>query len=138
MLELYREIYRGWNVKHFYEHLRRDHGFRWGYTWVKTQLHTAGLVERAKRRGAHRRKRERKRARGSSMTRKAILPQSPHHILIYDEDWEYLLSRFGPGGLRPVGVSQIIRAIIHQKIAALRAAEHDAADARGPRGTPVQ
>ena len=60
MLGLYREVYRGWNVKHFYEHLRRDHGFRWGYTWVKTQLHTAGLVERAHRRGAHRRKRERK------------------------------------------------------------------------------
>jgi transposase len=60
MLELYREAYRGWNVKHFHEHLRRDHGFRWGYTWVKTQLHTAGLVERARRRGAHRRKRERK------------------------------------------------------------------------------
>src|ERR1700756_756312 len=60
MLELYREVYRGWNVKHFYEHLRRDHAFSWGDTWVKTQLHTAGLVERAKRRGAHRRKRERK------------------------------------------------------------------------------
>jgi transposase len=60
MLELYRDAYRGWNVKHFHEHLVRDHGFRWGYTWVKTQLHTAGLVERAKRRGAHRRKRERK------------------------------------------------------------------------------
>jgi hypothetical protein len=64
MLGLYREVYRGWNVKHFYEHLRRDHGFRWGYTWVKTQLHTAGLVERAKRRGAHRRKRERKPCEG--------------------------------------------------------------------------
>src|SRR6516162_7709962 len=64
MLELYREVYRGWNVKHFYEHLRQDHGFRWGYTWVKTQLHTAGLVERAKRRGAHRRKRERKPCEG--------------------------------------------------------------------------
>ena len=60
MLELTRHGYRGWNVKHFHEHLVRDHGFRWGYTWVKTQLHTAGLVERAKRRGAHRRKRERK------------------------------------------------------------------------------
>jgi hypothetical protein len=47
-------------VKHFHEHLVRDHGFRWGYTWVKTQLHTAGLVGRAQRRGAHRRKRERK------------------------------------------------------------------------------
>jgi hypothetical protein len=60
MRELYGEVYRGWNVKHFHEHLVRDHGFRWGYTWVKAQLHTAGLVERAKRRGAHRRKRERK------------------------------------------------------------------------------
>jgi transposase len=60
MLELYRDAYRGWNVKHFHEHLVRDHGFRWGYTWTKTQLHTAGLVDRAKRRGAHRRKRERK------------------------------------------------------------------------------
>ena len=60
MLELYGSSYRGWNVKHFHEHLVRHHGFRWGYTWVKTQLHAAGLVDRAKRRGAHRRKRERK------------------------------------------------------------------------------
>ena len=37
---------------------------RWGYTWTKTQLHAAGLVERAKRRGAHRRKRERKPCEG--------------------------------------------------------------------------
>jgi transposase len=64
MLELYREAYRGWNVKHFHECLVRDYGFRWGYTWVKTQLHTAGLVERAKKRGAHRRKRERKPCEG--------------------------------------------------------------------------
>ena len=58
------EVYRGWNVKHFHEHGLRDHRFRWGYTWTKTQLHTAGLVERAKRRGAHRRKRERKPCEG--------------------------------------------------------------------------
>jgi Winged helix-turn helix len=64
MLELYRTVYRGWNVKHFYEHGVRDHKFSWGYTWTKTQLHTAGLVERAKRRGAHRRKRERKPCEG--------------------------------------------------------------------------
>lgn len=64
MLELYGGAYRGWNVKHFHEHLVGDHGFRWGYTFVKTQLHAAGLVERAKRRGAHRRKRERKPCEG--------------------------------------------------------------------------
>src|SRR5215217_7909802 len=56
MLQLYRTVYRGWNVKQFHEHGVRDHNFSWGYTWTKTQLHTAGLVERAKRRGAHRRK----------------------------------------------------------------------------------
>jgi transposase len=60
MLEEYRSHYRGWNVKHFHEHLVRDHKFSWGYTWVKAQLHAAGLVERAKRRGTHRRKRPRK------------------------------------------------------------------------------
>jgi hypothetical protein len=64
MLELYRNVYRGWNVKHFHEHGVRDHKFAWGYTWTKTQLHAAGLVERAKRRGAHRRKRERKPCEG--------------------------------------------------------------------------
>src|SRR5947207_3285962 len=64
MLQLYRTVYRGWNVKHFHEHGVRDHRFTWGYTWTKTQLHTAGLVERAKRRGAHRRKRERKPCEG--------------------------------------------------------------------------
>jgi transposase len=60
MKELYEGSYRGWNVKHFHEHLVRDYGFRWGYTWTKTQLQTAGLATRAARRGAHRRKRERK------------------------------------------------------------------------------
>jgi hypothetical protein len=47
-------------VTHFHEQLVRDHGFRWGYTWVKTQLQTAVLMTRAVRRGAHRRKCERK------------------------------------------------------------------------------
>ncbi len=57
MVELYRTRYMGWTVKHFNDHLRRDHGFAWGYTWTKTQLHAAGLVTPAPRRGAHRRKR---------------------------------------------------------------------------------
>ena len=64
MLDQYRSQYWGWNVKHFHEHLQKHHGFSWGYTWVKTQLHAAGLVERAKRRGAHRRKRPRKPCEG--------------------------------------------------------------------------
>lgn len=90
MLELYGGAYRGWNVKHFHEHLVRDHGFRWGYSWVKTQLHTAGLVERAKRRGAHRRKRERKPFEGMMLhqdgSRAAWLAGSPGLDLIVTMD----------------------------------------------------
>ena len=42
MLSLYRGRYRGWNVKHFHEHLVREHNFAWGYTFTKTRLHAAG------------------------------------------------------------------------------------------------
>src|SRR5215467_10598142 len=45
MLGEYRTHHLGWNVKHFHEHIRQQHGFQWGYTWTKTQLHAAGLVE---------------------------------------------------------------------------------------------
>jgi len=57
---LYRGRYSGFTAKHFHEHLVRDHGFAWGYTWTKTFLHSRGLLERAQRRGAHRRKRPRR------------------------------------------------------------------------------
>ena len=57
---LYRARFSGFTAKHFHEHLVRDYGFRWGYTWTKTFLHSRGLLEKAKRRGAHRRKRPRR------------------------------------------------------------------------------
>ena len=60
VLDAYRTCYRGWTVKHFHDHLRTRHGFAWSYTWTKTTLQRAGLVPRAPRRGAHRRRRPRK------------------------------------------------------------------------------
>jgi transposase len=57
---LYRTRYSGFTAKHFHEHLVRDHGFNWGYTWTKAFLQSKGLLERAKRRGVHRRKRPRR------------------------------------------------------------------------------
>ena len=57
---LYRERYQGFTVKHFHEHLIKDHGFGWGYTWTKLHLQWAGVVPKAPRKGAHRRKRERR------------------------------------------------------------------------------
>ena len=57
---LYRSRYSGFTAKHFHEHLVHDHRFLWGYTWTKTFLQSKGLLEKAKRRGAHRRKRPRR------------------------------------------------------------------------------
>ena len=51
MVEQYRTRHVGWTVKHFHDHLKAHHGFGWGYTWTKTQLHAAGLVRKASRRG---------------------------------------------------------------------------------------
>jgi len=57
---LYRERYQGFTAKHFHEHLVAKHNFAWSYTWTKTFLYSKGLLEKAKRRGAHRRKRPRR------------------------------------------------------------------------------
>jgi len=57
---LYRERYFGFTAKHFHEHLVADHSFAWGYSWTKTYLQQRGLIARAPRRGAHRRKRPRR------------------------------------------------------------------------------
>ena len=57
---LYRERYQGFTAKHFHEHLVANHKFSWGYTWTKAFLQSKGLLERAKTRGAHRRKRPRR------------------------------------------------------------------------------
>ena len=39
---LYRERYQGFTVKHFHEHLIKDHGFGWGYTWTEAASSVGG------------------------------------------------------------------------------------------------
>jgi len=60
VLELFETRYFDFNVKHFHEKLTAEHGLARGYTWTKNTLQAAGKVRRAKRRGAHRRRRPRK------------------------------------------------------------------------------
>jgi transposase len=56
---LYKSRYSGFNVKHFYSWYRRLHGGGRSYTWVKNTLQAQGVVKKAPKRGAHRRKRPR-------------------------------------------------------------------------------
>ena len=60
MQALYRERYSDFTVKHFHEQLVRRHGYRLCYTVTRLSLQAAGLVAKAKRRGAHRKKRVRR------------------------------------------------------------------------------
>jgi hypothetical protein len=64
------------------------------------------------------------------VTKRSILPQRPRHILVYDEDWEYLSAMFGPGAVKPVGISPAIRAIIHAYVGKLRQRAIDTQDGR--------
>jgi transposase len=58
--QLYRERYVGFNARHFWEHLVKDHGFPFSYSWAKTFLHRRQLVAVAPAKGVHRKKRPRR------------------------------------------------------------------------------
>jgi len=60
VLTLYRQTYFDFNVRHFHEKLREEHGIELSYTWVKKALQGAGLVKRQIRREKHRKRRPRR------------------------------------------------------------------------------
>jgi transposase len=77
VLRLYREIYTGFNVRHFHGIVRREHGVTLSYSYVKAALQGAGLVRKARARGKHRRRREPRPCRGELLH----LDGSPHEWL---------------------------------------------------------
>ena len=97
---LYRTRYRGFTAQHFHEHLVRDHLFRWSYTWTKLFLQSKGLLEKAPKRGVHRRKRPRRPLPGMMLhqdgSRHAWLDGQPAMDLIVtmDDATSEILSAF--------------------------------------------
>lgn len=83
VLRLYRERYAGFNVRHFYEIARREHGVTVSYSFVKQALQTAGLVKKYRARGRHRRRREPRACFGELLH----LDGSPHEWLALVPDW---------------------------------------------------
>ena len=86
VLALYRERYFDFNVQHFYEKLREQHGIGLSYSWVKGALQGAGLVKKASRRGVHRRRRPRRPLPGMLLhldgSTHAWLPEGRHYDLL--------------------------------------------------------
>ena len=60
VLELFDTRYWDFTAKHFWEKLVSEHGFGHSYNWLRLSLQAHGRIRPAPRRGAHRRKRERR------------------------------------------------------------------------------
>src|SRR5215468_4841985 len=89
VLALYRDRYQGFNVRHFHQLARRQHGVRFCYAFVNKVLQTAGLVAKHRPRGRHRRRREPRPCFGELLH----LDGSRHHWLaLAPERWFTLIA----------------------------------------------
>jgi transposase len=86
VLGLYQKVYYDLNVRHFHEKLREEHGIQLSYTWVQQALQGAGLVARGRRRGKHRRRRERR-----PMAGMLLHIDGSKHQWFGDERWHDLI-----------------------------------------------
>src|SRR2546430_594888 len=86
VLGLYRERYFDLNVRHFHEKLGEEHGIGLSYSWVKAALQGAGLVARGRKRGVHRKRRERRPLPGM-----LLHIDGSHHLWFQDERWYDLI-----------------------------------------------
>jgi len=87
LLTLFETRYPKFTVAHFYDKYRYEHKGTRCYTWVKNQLHEAGLVNKAKKRGAHRRKRERE-----PMTGMMLHQDGSTHFWIPEYYWDLIVT----------------------------------------------
>lgn len=87
VLGLFKTRYDGFTVKHFHEKLVDNHGGARSYTWTKNKLQEAGMVKKAKRRGAHRRKRARKPMPGMMLHQ-----DGSTHEWVPDKQWDLIVT----------------------------------------------
>ena len=86
LLERYRSRHTGWNVKHFHSWYRRDGGAR-SYSWVKNTLQGAGLVAKARKRGAHRKRRAR-----APLPGMLLHQDGSRHPWLPDQAWDLIVT----------------------------------------------
>lgn len=56
------------------------------------------------------------------MSRKSPRPQSSRHVMIYDEDWEYLEALYGrASGPNAIGTGTAIKQLVHGWVKRLQA-----------------
>ncbi len=86
LIDEYRRRYSGCNVKHFHSLYKRTGGTR-SYTWVKRRLQEAGLVPKSKKRGTHRKRRER-----SPLPGMMIHQDGSTHEWVAGQKWDLIIT----------------------------------------------
>ena len=86
LVDRYRNRHTGWNVKHFHSWYKREGGTR-SYTWVKNRLQEAKLVPRAKKRGVHRKRRDR-----SALAGMMIHQDGSTHEWVVGQKWDLIVT----------------------------------------------
>lgn len=86
LTDTYRRRHLGWNVKHFHSWYRSSGGTR-SYSWVKKQLQGATLVPKTKKRGTHRKRRER-----SALPGMMIHQDGSTHEWVSDQRWDLIVT----------------------------------------------
>jgi hypothetical protein len=121
LLALYRERYQGFNVRHFHQLARRQHGVRFCYAFVKKALQSAGLVAKHRPRGRHRRRREPRPCFGELLhldgSRHRWLALVPDRwftlIAVVDDATKRLLyAQLGEGGESVEAIMTALRAVL--------------------------
>ena len=127
LLRLYRERYGprdghpGFNVRHFYQIARREHGVTTSYSFVKKALQAAGLVDKRRPRGRHRRRREPRpcfgellHLDGSRHRWLALVPEAYHTALVVVDDAtkHVLYAQLVEGGESVVAIMTALQTVL--------------------------
>ena len=129
ILQLYRDRYgprdghAGFNVRHFHQIARREHGVRLSYTFVKRALQTAGLVRKRRARGRHRRRREPRPCLGELLhldgSRHRWLVLAPEGMLtllavVDDATKQLLYAELVDEGESTVAIGRVLRVVLER------------------------
>jgi transposase len=121
ILRLYRDRYRGFNGRHFYQIARREHEVTLGYTFVKRLLQHSGLLAKHRARGRHRRRREPRpcfgellHLDGSRHAWLALAPATTSTLLavVDDATKRLLYAQLVAGGESVVAIMTALRAVL--------------------------
>jgi len=119
---LYRDTYRGYNARHFYQTVKREHGVTLSYSYVRQLLQGAGLMKKGRARGRHRMRRPRRprlgemlHLDGSRHAWLALVPESKQTLIqvVDDATSRLLYAQLWPGETTRA-VMTALRDVVHR------------------------